>query len=309
VVTMKSLLLLLLLLLIAPEARAEQNRLTLETMQVSDSDDARQSSYYLKYRRSFSRTTWAGVGLGTRDFSDDFGDQRFTALTAEYQQPLPASLAFRGAATQHLSSEWSPFSGYGTLVYTPGPKWYVEASAGYDFVDTYTAIRLETQFTTFGISADCRFHEDWTAVGYVYRQDFTDDNVRQGVLARLVWEMNAIEWLRSEVSFRHVGSDQRGVGYFSPDSLTEALAVLTASRAFFNDNAALGLKAGAGWQGIDSEFNQVLYLAELSGRGWFTDHWGLRGSAGFRNTGEVAIAQSSDGYFWGYADLGLIYSW
>ena len=286
-----------------------QNRLTLQTLQVGDSDDARQSGFYLKYRRALSRESYLGAGAGTHDFSDDSGSRRFNVLTAEYRQVLSGPFAFRAEAAQYFSSSWSPFTGNGSLIVTPGERWRIEAMIGLDLVDTYTAIELENQFTTIGLSADYRFHRDWTLVGFIFRQDFKDDNVRRGLLGRLVWEIGYLDWLRAELNLRRIGSDIRGVGYFSPDKLTEGFVQLTASKVMFDENAVFSALLGLGLQSIDDTDPRTLFLGELRGRGWFTDKWGMTARLGARNTGDTNFATGGEEYLYWYAKLELIYAW
>ena len=300
--------LILMLMLIAPAATA-QNRLMLQTHQVGDSDNARQSGFYLKYRRTLSQTDYAGAGIGTHDFYDNIGDQRFTVLTAEYHRRLPGSTAFVGNVAQYLSSSWSPFTGNAALIFTPGEKWRIEAMAGYDIVDTYTSIELKNQFSTLGLSSDYRFHQDWMIVAYIFRQDFKDDNVRQGIRGRLIWETGNVGWLRTELNFRYYGCAFRGIGYFSPDDLTEGFLQATAFKTMFDENAVFTALLGLGLQGIDDADLTGLFLGELRGRGWFTQQWGMTGRIGARNTGDTNFAASTDGYIYWYGNLELIYAW
>ncbi len=287
-------------------------RLTLETVVARDSDNAKHDGYYLKYRNDIGnrqRPDYWGFGGGVRRINDRQGSNEFSAITAEFREPLTDAIAVQTSATKLNQSKWSPWTGNLATIITPNSRSYSELFAERDIVDTTRAIEQQIRVNTYGISSDYRILPEWTVVGALFRQRFSDGNERTGKVARLLWEISSLEWMLAEIRVKELSADFNGDGYFSPDHLRESLALITLRTTIFNEAHALTLQIGGGSQQINRELSQDLYLAEFKARGWFSQSIGHETKLGCKNTGDVSFAAQADDYRYCYSSFQLHYAW
>jgi hypothetical protein len=304
--------LLLCVAVIISPASVARERVTIDTNIARDSDHAKHDGYYLKYRyengTSESPSYW-GFGGGTREVRDRRGESSYHAVTAEMEQPLNKTIALRAQVAKLIDTRWSPWTGSSALVIKPNSRSYTEVFAERNIVDTTRAIEQKLTVETYGLSSDYRLHPEWTVVGAYFRQDFSDRNERIGKVARLLWEITPLPWLIAELNYKELDADFNGDGYFSPDELTESLALVTFRGTIFKESHALQLQIGGGEQTINREFSQDLYLAEFKARGWFTESIGHEFTIGCKNTGDVSFAAQADDYRYCYSRLQLHHVW
>ncbi|MBB3046842.1 hypothetical protein FHR99_001078 [Litorivivens lipolytica] len=298
--------------LVVPNFSVARERLTIDTNIARDSDRAKHDSYYLKYR--YDRGTrespsYWGFGVGSRQIRDRQGESTYSGVAVEMQQPLNQAVVLRAQAAKLLDTDWSPWTGSTALVITPNPRLYAEVFAERDIVDTTRAIEQNLWVKTFGISSDYKLHPELTLVGAFFGQRFSDHNSRTGKVARMLWEVTSVPWFMAELRYKVLTAEFNGDGYFSPDRLTESLALVTFRGTIFEESHALSLQLGAGKQEVNREFSQDLYLAEFKARGWFTDSVGHELTLGCKNTGDVSFAAQASDYRYCYSRLQLHKVW
>lgn len=291
---------------------ASNHRLTVESNLSRDSDDARHKASYLKYRHylpdSKSNFYW-GVGLGNRSIDDNNGHHKFDAATAEIRLPLSSLVTYRLSGSKLQSKEWSPWTADTALIIQPNDRSYTELFAERDIVDTITAISRKNRVATYGISSDYRFTDEFTLVGAAFRQTFDDGNVRDGRVVRLLFEISRYDWIIAELRRKQLEADFNGIGYFSPETQREDLALITLRNTFFSNNMVASLQFGGGKQTINGDIRQALYLVESKFRGWLSQSIGYDNTLGCKNTGDISFGASNDDYRYCYAKLSLHYNW
>ncbi|MDI3260918.1 MAG: hypothetical protein QJR02_14620 [Sinobacteraceae bacterium] len=274
----------------------------------ADSDGLRERSADLGYVHplpSLGRQASLGVRAGYWLLADNSDRIEFGTLKLD-GQGRSGALDWRARVQQFASNGWSPSAGGFGFDYHAGSRWTVSTSGDFDLVDTVVAARRHTRFNTWVLSTDYAATPELTLVGGVIGQWFSDGNHRLGGLAHVVYSPTALPGFTAQLRVRRIDSEFRGLGYFSPDRLEEALALLQYGHAVFGDRFVLTLVGGGGAQRVDGRDTAALYQGELRGRGWFNDHLGLEGRLGCTNTGGINVQAASGGYRYCYGNLTLI---
>jgi hypothetical protein len=274
----------------------------------ADSDGLRERSADLGYVHPLPGLGKDGA-LGVRAgywLLDDNSDRLEFGTFKLDGQGRSGALEWRARVQQLASSGWSPSAGGLGLDYHAGARWTVSASGDFDLVDTVIAARRHTRFNTWVLSSDYAATRELTLVGGVIGQWFSDGNHRLGGLARVVYSPTALPGLAAQLRVRRIDSEFRGLGYFSPERLEEALALLQYGHAVFGNRFVLTAVGGGGAQRVDGRDTSALYQGELRGRGWFNDRLGLEGKIGCANTGGINVRAAAGGYRYCYGNLSLI---
>lgn len=295
------------LLLATGVCHAATGWLFVDTGLSEDSDRARQQSYFAGYRHALSagrKPDSLSLAAGYRAIDDSAGQTHFKGLRTEWRMRTEA--VDTDVQLQALSgADWSPVLGAARVAYRPTDRWYLEAAAERELVDTVTAVALRNQVDTYSLSADYRVFGEWTVVGAGFVQDFRDGNRRLGRTLKLIYSPAAVEGFNVQVRGRRVDAEFRGVGYFSPDRLDEYDLGVGYARAVFNEQWSLGGRLAYGTQRVDTNEREPLYSAELRARGHFAESLGLESRLGCTSTGEVSARQSTSGYRYCFAHIGL----
>lgn len=287
----------------------DRARLDLQTSE--DSDRAHQQAYLAELLGPLpfggAQAQWA-VGGGYRLIDDAVGREAFTRARASVALE-PSEHTRLQARTELLDGDdWSPVLGGASLGRRFSSHWSGEVSVDRELVDTVTAVRARNLVTTWAGSLDYAWSPSWTIVVAANVQDLRDSNERHGRSLRLVWAPPQAEW-NLQLRLRRIDSEFRGAGYFSPRRLEDALFTGIVHRPLAGDRYLLSLRAGAGAQRIDRGDDEALYLAEVRGRGWFTDHYGFEARATCSNSGGFNTGPAGDGYRYCEALLSLIAAW
>lgn len=275
-----------------------------------DSDDADMYGVYLGYRYPLGRPR-SGSGIGARaghlTFKDPNGKERFRVLEVSHvSEPMKGShLDLTG---KWLSGDWSPWLYSGNFSYRPGDRWYIELFSERGVVDSVTSIQMEYLMDTNGFSVDYGLSDEFTLVGALFAQDITDGNRRIGTVGRVVYTPRARDWLNLQVKARLVDSEFNGIGYFSPELLSEYYFLIGAARPFADDNWVVRGLIGPGLQVIDqhngSSETKPAFLVEGKLKGWFTPEFGMNGRLGYTNAQKTG---GSDRYL--YGEVNLVHMW
>lgn len=269
-----------------------------------DSDDAEKVGYYTGYDHSFFGGSRAGFRVGFQELSDNVGAERFKVLelTHSLGPADPTSLSLRLRMLK--GDDWSPLLASGNVTLKPGPRWYLEISGEREIVDTVSAVRLHYLLDSYGFSADYAVSEEITLVGALFDQDISDGNKRFGGIGRIVYTPQSHDWLNLQVKTRLLKSDMDGIGYFSPETLTELFFLFGAARTFAGDNWVVRVLTGPGVQWIDEhgggKEKKPAFLMEVKLKGWFSQEFGLDGRIGYTT---AQADNGSDRYLYGHVNL------
>ena len=276
----------------------------------NDSDDADLYGIYMGYRHPFENSRHSsiiGFRIGRLTLTDPIGTERFKVLELSHQsEPVEgARLDFKG---RWLNGDWSPLLYSGNLGYGPSDKWYIEMFGEREIVDSVTSVRLEYLIDTYGFSTDYAVTSELTLVGALFSQRVSDGNDRIGKIGRIIYTPRAHDWLNLQVKARIVDSEFDGIGYFSPDTLTEYYFLIGSARSFAGDDWVIRGLAGPGLQKIDehggeSEKKSAI-LMEVKLKGWFTQNFGFDGRVGYTTAQKTS---GSDQYLYGH--LNFVHTW
>lgn len=276
-----------------------------------DSDNARQTIALVKGATDVAAPIpggiWLSVAAGTRRLTTETDAEHFKVgrLGVETHPWEKSDIEL---TVQNLdSNDWNTTLG-SARISQDLKHWYLEASVERNIVDTTAAIAQRIRFDSASASVDYRIDQHWTLVFAGLVQDFTDGNDRIGRIGRLVYSQNNDNW-NLQLRVRRLDADFRGVGYFSPERLEEALALGKIGGPVFGNRFAWSVQLGAGQQRINGDDSQALYTGELGLRGWFTDHWGMDAKADCSNTGELNAQQADSSYRYCQATLSLKRAW
>ncbi|PLX86003.1 MAG: hypothetical protein C0617_02360 [Desulfuromonas sp.] len=300
-----SMVLLITLVLFAQGAHAG-NRVTGGVEFSSDSDDADQYGVYLGYSHRFDDSAYKpewGFRGGVLTLNDVSGSERFKVLELNHRSDLSENIHLDLKGKLYQGDDWSPALYAANLVYGPTRKWYAEVFAERGIVDSVTSARLEYTVDTYGVSADYNITDEFTVVGALFTQDFSDGNDRLGRVGRIVYTPRNHDWFNVQLKGRVLESDFNGIGYFSPDRLEEYFLLFGAAKAFGGDNWVIRGLAGPGIQVIDDE-NKEAYWAEARLKGWFTPEFGLD-----TRFGCTTAQATSESYRYCFGHANLIYAW
>lgn len=272
-----------------------------------DSDNADLYGIYTGYRHPIENSrsrSKIGFQVGLLTLSDPIGKERFKVLELNHQSE-PVKGAYLDLKGKWLNGDdWSPLLYSGNLGYKPDDKWYIEMFGERGIVDSVTSVRLEYLIDTYGFSIDYAVTNEFTLVGAWFNQNVSDGNDRIGKIGRVVYTPRAHDWLNLQVKARIIDSSFDGIGYFSPDRLSEYFLLIGAARTFADDDWVIRGLAGPGLQKIDehgggSEKKPAL-LMEVKLRGWFTQEFGLDGRIGYTTAQKTG---GSDRYLYGHVNL------
>jgi hypothetical protein len=269
-----------------------------------DSDDADKVGYYTGYDYTFERGSRAGFRIGFQELSDTVGTERFNVLELT-QLFNPAGTTSMSLELKMLNGDdWSPLLGSGNVTFKPGQMWDLEIFGEREIVDTVSAVRLQYLLDSYGFSADCTVSEEITLVGALFNQAVSDGNKRVGSIGRIVYTPQRLDWMNFQVKARVLESDFDGIGYFSPETLTELFFLFGAARTFAGDNWVVRGLTGPGVQWIDEHGGErekkPAFLLEVKLKGWFTQEFGLDGKIGYTT---ARAGSGSDRYLYGHINL------
>lgn len=300
-----------LLFFILVQTATAADRIVSDTAVSADSDKQQQRSEHLGFVHALpSLDKTASLGLRAGYWRLDSTDDRveFGVLRLDHKRSIGA-VAISLRAQQLFSDDWSPTTGAIAADYHVSPRWTLSASGDADVVDTVVAIRQHTRFNTYNVSTDYQVRDTVTLVGSVLQQRFSDGNLRNGSLARVIYSPLQLDGFTAQLRLRRLDSDMQGFGYFSPDRFEEAMALLQYGHALPGNHFVLTLMAGGGEQRIDGASTTPVYAMELRTRGWFNDRVGLEGKAGCSNTGDTVLRATTDNYRYCYGTLSLLGAW
>jgi hypothetical protein len=304
----------LLVLLMIPVAQAEQYRLDGLMSFISDSDHEKQYIYGLGTDIIFNRRNDDRVSVyaGQREFRNNtdetiFGEKEetFNFISISGGKRFD-KLRLDGKLSYYDGEHWHPFLYSFSAAIDPVPLFHFEASAERDFVDSLQAVHDRLHIDSYSGSADLNFAAAWTLVGAYTRQEVSDGNDRDIEWLKLYYVPQSLGWLRLEAYGKHLTSEFRGVGYFSPSKLWEAMAIAQVSVPLAGDKFVLRIRGGLGDQWVENETGNIASLAELKIKGWFSDHWGFDVTGGYTNQSSVITSGSS--YSRLYANALLTYA-
>lgn len=294
----------------AAAAAPAHDRAVIESSLTGDSDGQRERTADVGYIRalpSISPQATLGVRGGYWLLDDPTDRIEFGTLRLDHQSRLgPVDL--NAQATQLFSDGWSPTLGNANISYHMTKRLAVDLGYESNIVDTVIAARLHTRFNTGNGFLEYQPIDSVTLVGGVLEQWFSDGNHRFGRIGKVIWSPSWLEGFNAQVRVRRIDSEFRGVGYFSPARLEEALGLLQYGHALPGGHFVLTGVAGGGVQRVDGTNTTPLYQAELRTRGWFTDRFGMEAKAGCTNTGGLNVQAATGGYRYCYGNLALIES-
>jgi hypothetical protein len=287
------------------------DRLRIELQASEDSDRARQHAYFAELLGPLpaagTQAQW-GIGGGYRLIDDPAGRESFARARGSVALEPATHTRLHARAELLDGAHWSPLLGGARIGQRFSSRWSGELAVDRELVDTVTAVRARNLVTTWAGSLDYLLSPAWTLIAGANTQDLRDGNERHGRSLRIAWAPPQADW-NLQLRLRRIDSMFRGDGYFSPRRLEDALLTGTGHRPFAGERYLLTLRAGAGAQRIDGGRSDALYLAELRGRGWFTDHYGFEARAGCSNTGGFNAGPAGDGYRYCEGVLSLIAAW
>ncbi len=297
------------LLLVSGEAWSA--RIVMDNRYVNDSDGARQYSYLLGADQD-SDTPFSGGNAGFRAgqwrIKDRAGEETFEVVKLNYDSGSARPWRARLGATQ-LLGDWSPSLGEAMLSATPAKRWYLEAAAQREIIDTVTAVRAHYLADTLSASADYQLNDEFTLVGGLFTQSISDGNQRLGKIGRLIYSPARWEGVNLQGRVKIVDSDFNGTGYFSPGQLSEYMLLAGMSTSLFAESWVIGGQLGIGAQQIDNNDYDGLYYGEIKARGWFSERLGLDGKFSCSNAGEAGFGQGAANYRYCLMQLSLIGVW
>lgn len=277
----------------------------------SDSDNVWTRRHFIGYQQVFKNndgTTKVTAQLGSISVSEDNELEQLDVvrIRSEYDiKNTHLSLRLASAA----QSSWQPVLAGATLSGTPSDNWYIELFSDRELVDSIVAIRNKLLLDTYGISADYKINAEFTAVGALYKQAFTDDNRRVGRVLRLIYTPELYDGFNVQLRSKRLTAKKKGIGYFSPLVLEEYWLISALSKTLLSEKWLVKLQAGLGQQKIDSINTNNTFMTELAIRGWKTDHFGLVAKIGYTNNGSFSTSTSGSAYQYRYMNLSLIGNW
>lgn len=271
-----------------------------------DSDDADMYGVYTGYSYPFENSrsrSKIGFRVGLLTLTDPIGTERFKILELNHRSE-PVERAHLNLEGRWLDGDWSPLLYSGNFSFKPNNRWYIEVFGEREIVDSVTSVRLEYLIDTYGFSIDYAVTSEFTLVGALFDQNVSDGNERNGKIGRIVYTPRTHDWLNLQVKARIINNSFDGIGYFSPDTLSEYFFLIGAARTFAGDDWVIRGLAGPGLQKIDehgggSEEKPAL-LMEVKLKGWFTQEFGLDGRLGYTTAQKTS---GSDRYFYGHVNL------
>lgn len=287
------------------------DRARIELLVSEDSDRARQQAYAADLLGALpfggAQAQWS-VGGGYRRLDDPTGRESFARARGSVALAPAEHTRLQARAELLDGSDWSPVLGGASLGQRFSSRWAGELSADRELVDTVTAIRARNLVTTWAGSLDYMLSPSWTVIAAANTQDLRDGNERDGRSLRIAWAPPQTDW-NLQLRLRRIDSAFRGDGYFSPRRLQDALFTGAYHYPVADERYLLSLRAGAGAQRIDRNDSETLYLAELRGRGWFSEQYGFEARATCSNSGGFNADPAGNGYRYCEAVLSLIADW
>jgi hypothetical protein len=217
------------------------------------------------------------------------------------------TLRLDGKLSLYDGRRWSPVLYGGSVAFDPSSLWHVEAAAERDLVDSLAAIDRKLYVDSYSSSVDFNIAPSWTLVGAYAHQRIGDGNDRDIEWLKVYYSPKKIDWLRLEAYGKHLTSEFRGFGYFSPDKLWEYMAIAQVSRPFAKDRFVWKLRGGIGQQFVNNQAGKAATLLELKIRGWLSDHWGLTATGGFTNQSSIITSGSAYSRYYGTLVLTYVY--
>lgn len=147
-------------------------------------------------------------------------------------------------------------------------------------VETKNSLMGGIAYNFYGASIENRFAPRWTAVGFLGQQQFTDDNIRNHVRAKLIYDLFPVEGVNVQLRHRqyHDSHDLTG-NYFNPKNYQEQMLALGMRRRL-NDWQLSGL-IGLGRQKISDDPRTTTRLVEFEGVSPIANKVFLRAKAGY----------------------------
>ncbi len=170
-----------------------------------------------------------------------------------------------------------------------------------DVVETRNALDDGRSFTFGGVSGDYVMHPQWTAVGMVGLQSFSDGNLRRHLRSRLIYQPWTELGIAVQARYRYADSSEADVGraYFNPTRHDEGmLAVSWRSRV---QGWRTQVVAGAGRQRINDDGQTATRLFEASAEQQQHTH-AIRLRAGYSRS----AAFGGPDYRWSYVAAELV---
>jgi hypothetical protein len=272
-----------------------------------DSDDADLYGLYLGYSHPFEDSlTHSRIGfrVGLLTLTDPIDTERFKVLELSHRSEPADRVRLDLKGKWFNGADWSPLLYSGNASHRPSDKWYIELFIERGIVDSVTSVQLEYLIDTYGFSLDYAVNDEFTLVGALFSQDVSDGNDRIGKVGRIVFTPHMHDWLSLQVKTRIIDSRFDGIGYFSPDTLTEYFFLVGLARPFAEDDWVIRGLIGPGRQKIEehdgSSESKPAFLTEIKLKGWFTQEFGLDARLGY------TTAQSTGGssrYLYGHVNL------
>jgi hypothetical protein len=271
-----------------------------------DSDDADMYGVYTGYSYPFENSrsnSKIGFRVGLLTLTDPIGTERFKTLELSHRSE-PVERAHLDLKGRWLNGDWSPLLYAGNFSYKPSDKWYIEVFGERGIVDSVTSVRLEYLIDTYGFSIDYAVTNEFTLVVALFDQNVSDGNERIGKVGRIVYTPRAHDWLNLQIKTRIIDNDFGGIGYFSPDTLSEYFFLIGLARPFADDDWVIRGLIGPGLQRIDEHGGgseeKPAFLMEAKLKGWFTQEFGLDGRVGYTTAQKTG---GSDRYIYGHVNL------
>lgn len=131
-----------------------------------------------------------------------------------------------------------------------------------DWVETRNSLTNGISHNYYGGSLEKRFAKDWTVIGLLAQQKFSDSNIRNHVRAKLIYDLLPDKGINVQLRHRQYrNSHERTINYFNPNEYHETMAALGWRKRI--QSWQLSGVAGLGRQKINDDPHTTSRLLEV----------------------------------------------
>lgn len=282
----------------------------------SDSDHVNIRSYRLDAEMPVAADQRAMLHLREGEMADDsrtpLADQSLREATLRYRWRLGDQTSSHGVWQPTLSlgqrnyEDWQQTLWKGQLRWMPVDRWWLDAEAGNEVVETPLAIANRVELDVYSLSQTHRFDSLWLGSVSESLIKFEDGNHRtrlNGWIERRLHRDPDISLGLAALAFDDSEAG-KGLGYYSPDHYREAKLYLDVARETRLGN--FGARLGQGW--LEEDPGSQSWLNTCEGR-WSLDldpDNRISASAGWSDS-RAASSGGGDGYSRRY--LSIEWNW
>jgi hypothetical protein len=302
---MKKIILLILTIFAAVEFGYSQNKVIVDYSLGFDSDKLNNHQYSISYHRKFSKEFLGGMSIGRYTFTEknentqktNFNYVGFYTNSRIWRDSV---LRFEGFINLANNKKWLLPLYSLTIKYKPIKFIYVELFFSRDLLGTEGALKENLTVYSNGVSSDFIFLKGRLSfVGAYIYQNFTDDNIRDVKIVRVIGYPT--KWFNLQLTSKLTSMNERSPYYFSPESFDTYMGGSEFVIVLFNDNFSIKPFFGYGKQIIDSE-NKNFYDARIKMVGWIKGQYGFNINFGYTNA-----ANEYGEYNYSYGSIKFIY--